>query len=120
MRDASLPRDPRAGVEPASPYDRCANPCGAAGDRLRSRSATGVAGGVPADEMGLTCFFAALIVCIVAGCTGVYALCAAAAVGAVMIAWLKRRLGGYTGDGLGAVEQVSEVAALATLAGALS
>lgn len=42
------------------------------------------------------------------------ALAAAAAVGVawLMRGWLKRRLGGYTGDGLGATEQLAEIAVL--------
>lgn len=39
-------------------------------------------------------------------------LAAAAAVAALMRQWLKRRLGGYTGDGLGATEQLAEIAVL--------
>lgn len=42
------------------------------------------------------------------------ALAAAAAIGVawLMRGWLKRRLGGYTGDGLGATEQLAEIAVL--------
>jgi len=36
-----------------------------------------------------------------------------------MGALLMRRLGGYTGDGLGAIQQCAEIAVLCTLAGAL-
>ncbi|KQW43453.1 MULTISPECIES: adenosylcobinamide-GDP ribazoletransferase [unclassified Roseateles] len=42
----------------------------------------------------------------------VAALAAAALVALLMRLWLKRRLGGYTGDGLGATEQVAEIAVL--------
>ena len=51
-------------------------------------------------------------------CAGVYpprlaaAMCAACAVAVLMRRWLKRRLGGYTGDGLGATEQFAEMAVL--------
>lgn len=50
--------------------------------------------------------------------TGVYlpklgaAVAAAALVAWLMRQWLKRRLGGYTGDGLGATEQLAEIAVL--------
>ena len=47
---------------------------------------------------------------------------AAAAAGLVawgMRAWLKRRLGGYTGDGLGATEQLGEIAVLLAFTAAL-
>lgn len=37
---------------------------------------------------------------------------AAAATALLMRRWLKRRLGGYTGDGLGATEQLAEIAVL--------
>jgi len=37
---------------------------------------------------------------------------AAAVVALLMRQWLKRRLGGYTGDGLGATEQLAEIAVL--------
>lgn len=43
------------------------------------------------------------------------ALVALAAVAVVMARWLRRRLGGYTGDTLGASEQVAEVVALLAL-----
>ena len=40
------------------------------------------------------------------------AVAAAAVAALLMRAWLKRRLGGYTGDGLGATEQLAEIAVL--------
>lgn len=40
------------------------------------------------------------------------AAAAAAAAALLMRQWLKRRLGGYTGDGLGATEQLAEIAVL--------
>lgn len=40
------------------------------------------------------------------------AVVAAAVVALLMRQWLKRRLGGYTGDGLGATEQLAEIAVL--------
>ncbi len=52
------------------------------------------------------------------GVAGVYlprlllAIGAAALVALLMHQWLKRRLGGYTGDGLGATEQLAEIAVL--------
>lgn len=52
--------------------------------------------------------------------SGVSAVIIAGIAGGVMLAFMVRRLGGYTGDGLGAVEQVSEIAAMVALAGALS
>lgn len=40
------------------------------------------------------------------------AVVAAAFAAFVMRQWLRRRLGGYTGDGLGATEQLAEIAVL--------
>lgn len=57
-----------------------------------------------------------LVIALAAG--GVYlpklvaAVAAAAVVALLMRQWLKRRLGGYTGDGLGATEQLAEMAVL--------
>ncbi len=46
----------------------------------------------------------------------VLAAVAAMAVAFVMRQWLRRRLGGYTGDGLGATEQLAEIAVLLAFA----
>jgi adenosylcobinamide-GDP ribazoletransferase len=48
---------------------------------------------------------------------GLVALAAAAGAAGVTLAIQLRRLGGYTGDGLGAVQQAAEIAVLAALAG---
>ena len=50
---------------------------------------------------------------------GLAALAADYAAGALALACLNRRLGGYTGDGLGAMEQAGEIAALLVLAALL-
>lgn len=47
------------------------------------------------------------------------ALLAAAGVAVLMRRWLHRRLGGYTGDGLGATEQLAEIAVLLAFTAAL-
>ena len=47
------------------------------------------------------------------------AVVAAAGVAWLMRQWLKRRLGGYTGDGLGATEQLAEIAVLMAFTSAL-
>ncbi len=48
------------------------------------------------------------------------AVAAAAGVGLAMAAWWRRRLGGYTGDTLGAAEQLTELAVLLAFAAAWS
>ena len=83
-------------------------------------TASGVAGGVEPGETAIAVLLTLIIACTCAGWGGFYALCLGGIAGGMMIWLLKRRLGGYTGDGLGAVEQVAEIAALITLAGALS
>ena len=50
---------------------------------------------------------------------GIAALLAAALVGVVMVRLLRRRLGGFTGDGLGATQQLSELAIYLALAARL-
>jgi adenosylcobinamide-GDP ribazoletransferase len=47
------------------------------------------------------------------------AVAAAALAAGLMRQWLKRRLGGYTGDGLGATEQLAEIAVLLAFTAAL-
>lgn len=51
---------------------------------------------------------------------GVAALCFAYIVAWLFLKRLEHRLGGYTGDGLGAMEQIAEITILITLAGAWS
>ena len=70
-----------------------------------------VAGGVGAAELamaGLCGVAPALLL----GSRAVPALLLAAALAWGMALWFRRRLGGYTGDGLGAVQQVTELAIL--------
>lgn len=85
-----------------------------------SGTAAGVAGGVEPGETAVALLLALAIALLFAGWGGLYALCIGAIAGGIMISMLVRKIGGYTGDGLGAVEQVAEAAALITLAGALS
>jgi adenosylcobinamide-GDP ribazoletransferase len=78
----------------------------------------GAAAGKPAvaDTLfGIT--VAALLALALLGLVGALAILAAATVATLVIAALaRRRLGGYTGDILGAVQQAAEIAALLTLA----
>lgn len=83
-------------------------------------TARGVAGGVDPGEAAIAFGLMFILVCMFAGWAGFYAICLGGLAGALTIAFLVRKLGGYTGDGLGAVEQVTEIAALVTLAGVLA
>lgn len=49
-----------------------------------------------------------------------HAWVATAVVAALMTRWLRRRLGGFTGDGLGATEQLTEIAVLLVIARGMS
>ncbi|MEO1490832.1 MAG: adenosylcobinamide-GDP ribazoletransferase [Pseudomonadota bacterium] len=61
---------------------------------------------------------AVLIAMVLGPSLGLGALAAAIIAASVMVALLFRRLGGYTGDGLGAVQQVAEISVLIFLAAA--
>ena len=75
--------------------------------------ASGAGGIEVAVALGLALFLAVL-----AGWAGVLALVLAIAVASVFLAVLVRRIGGYTGDGLGALAQLGEITVMVTLAGA--
>ncbi|HUF87560.1 MAG TPA: adenosylcobinamide-GDP ribazoletransferase [Thermohalobaculum sp.] len=60
----------------------------------------------------------ALLLALIGGWAGLGALLLAALVAAAFLGWMVRRIGGYTGDGLGAVAQLGEIAVMVTLAGA--
>ncbi|MEX2518461.1 MAG: adenosylcobinamide-GDP ribazoletransferase [Paracoccaceae bacterium] len=66
----------------------------------------------------LIAVFVALAAGALAGLAGVCAVFAALAAARVWLACLTRRLGGYTGDGLGAAEQLAQIVAFLVLAGA--
>ncbi|MBE9554917.1 MAG: adenosylcobinamide-GDP ribazoletransferase [Proteobacteria bacterium] len=78
----------------------------------------GAAAGKPATAdtlFGIT--VAALLAFALLGTVGTLAILAAATIATLVIAALaRRRLGGYTGDILGAVQQMAEIAALLTFA----
>lgn len=69
----------------------------------------------PADA-GIALGTAAVIALLAAGGAGLFALALALALGGAVLAFLARRLGGYTGDGLGTIQQVVEIAILLVLA----
>lgn len=68
-------------------------------------------------NFGIALGWSGLLLLVLAAC-GAYlprlglAVVAAAVAALLMRQWLKRRLGGYTGDGLGATEQFAEIAVL--------
>ena len=97
-----------------------------AGDAEQAK-AKPLATAVGRAELGGALAWAAVVGGLVAGCApfasapqaGGYlglALAAVALVAFTMWRWLKRRLGGYTGDTLGATEQLAELAVLLALA----
>ncbi|MEM9144981.1 MAG: adenosylcobinamide-GDP ribazoletransferase [Pseudomonadota bacterium] len=58
------------------------------------------------------------LVSLFAGASGLLALVVAAVLAWGLLLWMRRRLGGYTGDCLGAIAVTGETAVLVTLAGA--
>ena len=70
-----------------------------------------VAGGVGRTELGIA-GLCGLLPLLLLGWQAVPALLLAAGVTALLAFWFRRRLGGYTGDCLGATQQVAEVAVL--------
>lgn len=81
----------------------------------------GAMAGVPSSETGLVALgLGALIVVICLGlATGLAAMLAAALATAALAATARRAIGGYTGDVLGAAQQVAEIAILLVAAAAL-
>ncbi len=76
-----------------------------------------VAPGARGGEVGAA-LGTALALAVLGGWAGILALVLAAAIAAALLAWMARRIGGYTGDGLGAMAQAGEVAVMLVLAGA--
>ncbi|HUF55136.1 MAG TPA: adenosylcobinamide-GDP ribazoletransferase [Thermohalobaculum sp.] len=101
---ATLGRAAMVPVAAALPYAR---------PKGLGRLAEGAGGREVALALGL-----ALTVALAGGWGGLLALVAAALSAGALAAFLARRLGGYTGDTLGAVEQTAETAALLALAAA--
>lgn len=89
-----------------------------AGDAEHAK-AKPLATGVGARQPWLALPLALLVLLPLAGLGAPQALfvpLVAGAVGLLMVGWLRRRLGGYTGDTLGATEQLAELALLLLLA----
>jgi len=88
------------------------------GHYARSRGlASSVAKGVSVAEAAFAMLLAFGVAMIVGPVAGLAAYAAAIIAGGLMLSILIQRLGGYTGDGLGAIQQVAEIAILAVLAG---
>lgn len=83
-------------------------------------SAATMASGVRVWEVAFAGVIGGGAAMLLAGPAGLLAMLIASGVAALMLAQLLRRLGGYTGDGLGAIEQLSEITALLVLVGAWS
>ncbi|MEM9140678.1 MAG: adenosylcobinamide-GDP ribazoletransferase, partial [Pseudomonadota bacterium] len=88
------------------------------GHYARSRGlASSVAEGVTGLEAAFAMILAFAIAMIAGPVFGLAAFAAAIIAGGLMLSILMYRLGGYTGDGLGAIQQVAEIAILIVLAG---
>jgi adenosylcobinamide-GDP ribazoletransferase len=79
--------------------------------------ASAVAGRVGGREAGIALLLSLGIAMLAGPACGLAAFAGAGLAAALMLVILVRRLGGYTGDGLGAVQQLAEIAALTVLAG---
>jgi adenosylcobinamide-GDP ribazoletransferase len=89
------------------------------GDYARpSGAADSAAGGVEVDETALAIALALLVAIILGGMAGVLASIGALVLTAIWLKRLTHKIGGYTGDGLGAAEQISQIFVLIMLAGA--
>lgn len=83
----------------------------------RKGAGTLVAAGADKQTVNLTVAVSLLIALLFGGWGGLLAGIVGFAAAFAILSWLKRRIGGYTGDGLGAMEQAAEIGILLTLAG---
>lgn len=81
--------------------------------------ALSVAGGVRPDEAVVAALLALAIAMTSGPAAGLITIAATVLVAGFATAWILRRIGGYTGDTLGAIQQVGEIAALITLSALL-
>lgn len=87
------------------------------GHYARSRGlASSVAEGVTGVEAGFAILIAFAVAMIAGPVAGLAGFAGAIIAGGLMLSFLIYRLGGYTGDGLGAIQQVAEIAILIVLA----
>ena len=82
------------------------------------REGTGslVAAGISTEKVVVTATVALVIAALLGGLPGTAALVAGFAAAALVLLIMERRIGGYTGDVLGAMQQVAEIAAIIVLA----
>jgi adenosylcobinamide-GDP ribazoletransferase len=76
-----------------------------------------VAGGIDRLHLLLTLAVAVAIAILFGGWAGLFAALVGTLAAALMLAYAQARIGGYTGDVLGAMQQVAEIAILCVLAG---
>ncbi len=89
----------------------------ASGNYARTEGLATSVTGVTWGEAVIALVLGGCIAVAVGGFAGLTAIVFAVLAAATMVVLLFRRLGGYTGDGLGAVQQVAEIAALVAYAG---
>ncbi|MEM0988405.1 MAG: adenosylcobinamide-GDP ribazoletransferase [Pseudomonadota bacterium] len=82
--------------------------------------ASSVAGGVSPLEATVALAIGVAVAMSIGPVPGLIALAAGAVAAGAMLGLLIRRLGGYTGDGLGAIQQCAEIAILCALAGVMA
>jgi len=81
----------------------------------------GASAGKPGAAVWGSALILAAVICATAAPTGWFACLIAAAAGAALVSWFARRnLGGYTGDVLGAAQQVAELFALTVIASVIA
>ena len=79
------------------------------------------AAGKPAASVWGSAFLLSAVICAIAAPAGWFICLIAAAAGAALVSWFARRnLGGYTGDVLGAAQQVAELFALTVIASVIA
>ncbi|MFK5978956.1 MAG: adenosylcobinamide-GDP ribazoletransferase [Rhizobiaceae bacterium] len=74
-----------------------------------------VSSGIPSEQFTLTLAIAFIMALLLGGGYGVFAGVMGFIVAGAMLLFLEKRLNGYTGDGLGAMEQLSEITILVIL-----
>jgi len=81
----------------------------------------GASAGTPGVATWGSALFLAAVICVLAAPAGWFTCLIAAAAGAALISWFARRnLGGYTGDVLGAAQQIAELFALIAIASVIA